>query len=1297
MANIELAIDIDSSSVTQADTSLDRFDQRLRGVSGNFGGVASASQKADRGVRGFADATAQAEKRTASAVSQYQKMAAVWVTLGAVAGGALVSGMVRLSDEYTEITNKLKVVASEQTNVNDLFDRLTGIANATRSPIDAIATLYQRAALNAKELGASQADLMQFTENVGKALAIQGGSAEAASGALLQLSQSLGSGTVHAEEFNSILEGALPIAQAAAKGITAAGGSVAKLRALVIDGKVSSDAFFKAILSQSKELEASFAKTSPTIGQAFTVLHNNMVSLSRESQGIMSLVAQGIIFVGDNLERLAVYAATAAAVFAGKFAVGLALAAVETGTLAGALGVLKGALITTGIGALIVGAGELAYQFLQLVKATGSWGEALNLLGEVAAGVWEGIKTSASAIVPGLGAVWEQVKAGFYGVLSDLAGAWGDFLNSMASLAGGVPGLSELQGALTSMRDKADQFSTSMGDAWDAASAKSAQLATTASGDLSTGFGKAAEAVAKLRDKMKEAEGNTLGANDAASKFSGALDDTGKKAKKVADALASAKEVLRDQQRAYADILEKQKNSGQEVDYIREQTSKLEDALDKSGVSLDQFLKTVGLTREEYTRMLGETEKVTKQIDYQAKAAQGMVDALKGLAFGTLDVGQGIGGLFQSLTDGAFGEKLDDTFKEAGKSLSEELGKAMKGIGSATGLSGFGPAAIGTGIGIAFTGAVQGNVQQIGSGIGSAIGGALGDAAGPALASAVGGSLGTALGVAAGPLGMVAGSLIGGFISKMFKGSTWKDATVEAFSGTTYSSEVTTRYNTANDGASPIARAAMLGVENLLKSFDSELGQYIDGLGGTMKRGTDLVVNQQKALKAITGYASEFDAPRDGRSEQAAQEIAAKVAEIMGLASTIAAKAGPQLTNAQQLWRATQEKFSEENVQILRSLGFSAREIYQAQGAIKRDLAKGFEQETLQTLVDTGRATSGELDKWKASEIASLEDRRKAAMATAREIGADVGLVQSSFRAQRRDIVGQWREMLADITKDTTEAAVKVSRKDRLSFAGNALNQLVDGGSTGSLTQWRRVQRALLGIERNEQIAAARKLGVDVTLIRQLYAQKLLDVEKTYAEKRYQAVVDAAATAMERLTGRLNGLESRRSEVLQELTQRADEARKAEQALADARASLTTGELNPGGPMDRFKALQAQFGASITAARGGDAEAASQAASLAQSLLQAGRGVYASGGGYADLFKMVNQQLLGAQNGFGGQASQIEKRLDATTFVETSERSTKALLTALGTLNGSISRVEHQIARQTRQQERLQQRQSVGK
>lgn len=69
----------------------------------------------------------------------------------------------------------------------------------------------------------------------------------------------------------------------------------------------------------------------------------------------------------DNLGRLTTYAATFAGIMAGRWVAGMAAAALSVRGLATALVLLRGALIRTGIGALIVGAGELVYQFSQLV------------------------------------------------------------------------------------------------------------------------------------------------------------------------------------------------------------------------------------------------------------------------------------------------------------------------------------------------------------------------------------------------------------------------------------------------------------------------------------------------------------------------------------------------------------------------------------------------------------------------------------------------------------------------------------------------------------------------------------------------------------------------------------------------------------------------------------------------------------------------------------------------------------------------------------------------------------------
>ena len=158
-------------------------------------------------------------------------------------------------------------------------------------------TLYGRAALVQKELNVTQDEMLNFTDKIALALRVAGTDAQSASGALLQLSQALGSGVVRAEEFNSILEGALPIAQAAAAGLKEAGGSVARLRQLVVDGKVSSEAFFRAFEAGSVILEHKVAGATMTTSQGLQLIRNEMVKAAGDfAKGSMAADSLGKAF-----------------------------------------------------------------------------------------------------------------------------------------------------------------------------------------------------------------------------------------------------------------------------------------------------------------------------------------------------------------------------------------------------------------------------------------------------------------------------------------------------------------------------------------------------------------------------------------------------------------------------------------------------------------------------------------------------------------------------------------------------------------------------------------------------------------------------------------------------------------------------------------------------------------------------------------------------------------------------------------------------------------------------------------
>jgi len=218
-----------------------------------------------------------------------------------------------------------------------------------------------------------------------------------------------------------------------------------------------------------------------------------------------------------NIDTIISSMGVAVTVFGVQYVAALAAAAGATGILSGALVVLKAAIFATGIGALIIGAGYLIAKFVDLVKATGGFGEALTLLGEVAAGVWDGIVTSAGAIPEGLFAVWSGVRADFFALISDLMVEWSGFLGKLNVLSDKfkIPGTEGMGPDLLGKASGGLMSSASEMDAKAQNAAKNASTFGAAAGaQAAAGFDKAKEALAKLTAATAE---NAVTTNDGAA------------------------------------------------------------------------------------------------------------------------------------------------------------------------------------------------------------------------------------------------------------------------------------------------------------------------------------------------------------------------------------------------------------------------------------------------------------------------------------------------------------------------------------------------------------------------------------------------------------------------------------------------------------------------------------------------------------------------------------------------------------------------------------------------------------
>ena len=245
-------------------------------------------------VRTDRASTALSANMTRSFKSPLVALTALRSGIGALAGALAVREVVQYADAYTQVQNQLRVAGVASGDMAAATSEIFDIAQRTRAPVAELAQLYSRVALSANSLGISQRQTAEFTELVGQAVAVAGTSTGAASGALLQLSQALGGSVIQMQEFNSLIDGARPLLQAAAAGIIEAEGSVDKLRKMVLEGRLSGEEFFQGITAGAGVIRARFATTIPTVAQAFTQLGNAATEaigkIDQSTEGTRALV-----------------------------------------------------------------------------------------------------------------------------------------------------------------------------------------------------------------------------------------------------------------------------------------------------------------------------------------------------------------------------------------------------------------------------------------------------------------------------------------------------------------------------------------------------------------------------------------------------------------------------------------------------------------------------------------------------------------------------------------------------------------------------------------------------------------------------------------------------------------------------------------------------------------------------------------------------------------------------------------------------------------------------------------------
>lgn len=323
--------------------------------------------------------------------------------MGAVAGGLFLNELRQYADEWIAIKNNIALSTKTKDQATAVEERLFAVAQKTRQEMSATVQLYRRSAQAQQALGASQNQMIDFTEGVGMALVIQGTSAKSAQGALLQLGQTIGMARVRAQEFNSINENAPRILQAVANNIEGTGGTIQGLRQEMLKGKISGKEFFDAFMKDMPRLQAEFEKARPTISQAFTTLDNaigRFIAQSDEAVGASTKIARGIVWIAENLNDLAkVFGVVAAGAL-------VAMWPVLLGWISKAIGAIKllwAAMLSNPITAIIAGVAAI-------ITALTLWRDEIIILSDYGISLGDYFRAAWSYIVEGVQSVIEWFK-----------------------------------------------------------------------------------------------------------------------------------------------------------------------------------------------------------------------------------------------------------------------------------------------------------------------------------------------------------------------------------------------------------------------------------------------------------------------------------------------------------------------------------------------------------------------------------------------------------------------------------------------------------------------------------------------------------------------------------------------------------------------------------------------------------------------------------------------------------------------------------------------------------------------
>lgn len=238
--------------------------------------------------------------------------------MNTLVGAISVGVVINLADAATLVNNKLRSVSGSAEEAAGAFQQVGRIAQLTGQQFEAVGDLYQKIALQSRQLGLSQQEVARITENFSKALVVTGTTGQAAASAIYQFGQSLGRGKVAYEDIRQLQEASAATVALIGKQFNMSG---QEFVTAVQNGKISSEQLALAVNAMGKEINPTFANMNKTVGQSMENIRTSFILMLNEfekSTGAFNGLAKSLELIAKHMDLVVAGAGVFFAVYSVK-------------------------------------------------------------------------------------------------------------------------------------------------------------------------------------------------------------------------------------------------------------------------------------------------------------------------------------------------------------------------------------------------------------------------------------------------------------------------------------------------------------------------------------------------------------------------------------------------------------------------------------------------------------------------------------------------------------------------------------------------------------------------------------------------------------------------------------------------------------------------------------------------------------------------------------------------------------------------------------------------------------------